>query len=119
MSGARWSMGSGTGRWLGVLFGSAFLLVLLFGAALSAAPARAGDLGSGDELVLAALGGVRPLPIGEMAKESARGAAIGTEAGVHIQQMQPTVRLWDDFGAFSPSSIGNTVVTISTSDTSQ
>lgn len=97
-----------------IFCGSLFLLLLLFGIALSAATARASELGPSDQLVLAALSGVQPLPVGEMAKESARGFPGGTEAGVHIPVTAPSVRLWDDLGAFSPSSIGNTVVTITT-----
>ncbi len=97
-----------------VLSGALFLLLSLFAAVVSAGTARAGELGSSDQLVLAALAGVEPLPVGEMAKEAARGIGLGSQAGVHIPITEPTVRLWDDFGAFSPSSIGNTVVTIST-----
>ena len=114
MNGARRSKKSKAVGVHRILCGSLFLLLLLFGFALSAATARAGELGPSDQLVLAALSGVQPLPLGEMAKESARGLPGGTEAGVHIPITAPSVRLWDDVGAFSPSSIGNTVVTITT-----
>lgn len=90
----------------------ALVLALLSGLSLAAAPARAGNLGSSDQLVLAALAGVQPLPVDEMAKQSARGFENGQQMGVHLPITEPTVQLWDDVGTVSPSSIGNTVVTI-------
>jgi hypothetical protein len=119
MAGARWSKGLSVGRGHSVLFIAAILLLLPLAVSLFAVTARAGQVGAGDESVLSALAGVQPLPVGEMAKESARGLGGETEAGVHIPVTVPTVRLWDDFGAFSPSSIGNTVVTISTGGAGQ
>ncbi|HUC17128.1 MAG TPA: hypothetical protein VMA37_05520 [Acetobacteraceae bacterium] len=95
------------------------LLVLLLGLCLSCATARAGEFGANDQIVLAALAGVQPLPVGEMAKESARGLGDANQAGVNIPLTEPSVRLWDDFGAFSPPSIGNTVVTIGTGSSGQ
>ncbi len=113
MTRARWRIGSKAGGGLHVPGGVLFVALMLFAISLPAAAARAGELGTNDTIVLAALGGVEPLPVGEMAKESARGIGNGAEPSVEIPIAQPTVRLWDDFGAFSPSSIGNTIVTIS------
>jgi len=97
-----------------VLAGVACLVSLLFGLSFVPVPARAQEVGQGDELVLAALGGVQPLPSAEMARQTARGFANGSDAGAHVSVTVPTVGLWDDFGAFSPSSIGNSIVTITT-----
>jgi len=108
---------AGTGH--GVLAGGFFLLFLLLGVCLPGTGARAGEAGTNDQIVLAALAGVQPLPIGEMAKESARGFAVPGTSALPIPMTAPSVRLWDDAGAFSPSSIGNTVVTISTGGASQ
>jgi hypothetical protein len=119
MAGARRSVGSNPGRGGGVLPAASMLLLALFVASFCPTMARAGELGANDQLVLAALAGAQPLPIGEMAKEAARGLGGGTEAGVHIPITEPAVRLWDDFGAFSPSSIGNTSVAINTGGSGQ
>ena len=106
------------GKGYGVLAGGFFLLLLL-GVCLPGTAARAGEAGANDQIVLAALGGVQPLPIGDMAKETARGFAVPGQSAMPMPMTAPSVRLWDDTGAFSPSSIGNTIVTISTGGASQ
>jgi hypothetical protein len=119
MDGTRGIIGQEAWR-LPRVFGRVSVLLLLFlGLSVSCATAWAGEFGASDEIVLAALAGVQPLPVGEMAKESARGLENANQAGVHIPLTEPSVRLWDDFGAFSPPSIGNTVVTIGTGSSGQ
>jgi len=119
MSGARGIIGLGAWHMPRALGRVSVLLLLLLGLSFSCATARAGEFGANDQIVLAALAGVQPLPVGEMAKESARGLGNANQAGVHIPMTEPSVRLWDDIGAFSPSSIGNTVVTIGTGSSGQ
>ncbi len=119
MDGARGIIGLKAWRVLRAFGRVPVLLLLLLGLSVSCAPAWAGEFGASDQVVLAALAGVQPLPVGEMAKESARGFENANQAGTHIPITEPSVRLWDDFGAFSPPSIGNTVVTIGTGSSGQ
>jgi hypothetical protein len=113
MAGARRSIGWDPRRGCGALSAALLLLFALLAASLCSTTAQAGELGANDQLVLAALAGTEPLPLGEMARESARGFEGESQAGVHIPVTVPMVRLWDDVGAFSPPSISNTMVTIS------
>jgi hypothetical protein len=113
MRGARWSSDPEREGGSTFLCGAVLLGLLLFGIPLAAATARANEAGSGEQVVLAALSALQPLPAGEMARQTARGVEDGNQVGAHITVSVPTVRLWDDFGAFSPPSISSTIVTIS------
>jgi hypothetical protein len=119
MNVARWSISAKAEKEHYLFSGEFFLFFAFLGILLSAAAARAGGVEGSDRMVLANLAGLEPLPVTDMAKGSARGHAAGSRAGVDIPVTQPTVRLWDDFGAFSLPAIGNTVVTISTGSTGQ
>jgi hypothetical protein len=99
------------GIWYRILPGKCMVLLLLLAFPLSAA-AWARDLGTRELLLFSAFARARPLVVAENVGKPGRRFELGTPSDAHVPAPEPSVRLWDDFGAFSPASIADSIVTI-------